>query len=105
MGSGPKSGRGTLCDPADYWLMGPGPGPKPPPRGQPIVPPRIVVRQEPSVYSDRFFVYVEMIAIPSCGGTIGIKLGPHKSHGIAYRAAEEFISSDKAHDWLKRWCS
>jgi hypothetical protein len=64
-----------------------------------------MVRQEPSVYSDRFFVFVEMVAMPGSSGTFGVKLGPHKSHGIAYRAAEEFINSDKARDWLKRWCS
>jgi len=64
-----------------------------------------MVRQEPNLYNDRFFVYIEMVAMPGGGATIGVKLGPHKSHGAAYRAAEKFISSDEAHDWLENWCS
>jgi hypothetical protein len=102
MGDGPKSGQGTLRDLTDYWSMGPGSKPLRS-RWQPIVPPRITVRQEPNLYNDRFFVYIEMATIP--GGSIGVKLGPHKGHGAAYRAAEKFLSSDEAHDWLEWWCS
>jgi hypothetical protein len=104
MGDGLRSGQGTLRDPADYWLMGPGPKALRS-RWQPIVPPRITVRQEPSVYNDRYFAYVEMVAMPSGGGALGAKLGPRKSHSMAYRAAEEFITGDHGRRWFERWCS